>query len=73
VRGVESSPSRRRVVSALASMCKALGAKTIAEGVTSAEERDALLETGCELFQGPLLSRLATAPRRTPFPGSLDR
>lgn len=73
VRGVESSPSRRRVVSALASMCKALGAKTIAEGVTSAEERDALLETGCELVQGPLLSRLATAPRRTPFPGSLDR
>lgn len=73
VHGVESSPSRRRVVGALASMCKALGAVTIAEGVTSAEERDALLETGCELVQGPLLSRLATSPRRTPFPGSLDR
>lgn len=73
VRGVESSPSRRRVVGALASMCKALGAITIAEGVTSAEERDALMETGCELVQGPLLSRLAASPRRTPFPGSMDR
>lgn len=72
VRGVETSAPRRRIVGALASMCRALGAATIAEGVASSEERDALLETGCDLVQGPLLSRLA-ASRRTPFPGSLDR
>ncbi len=73
VRGLDGSGSRQRLVTALVSMCRALGAATIAEGVTSAEERDALLEAGCDLVEGPLLSRLAGSTRRTPYPGSEGR
>jgi EAL domain-containing protein (putative c-di-GMP-specific phosphodiesterase class I) len=66
VRGVDRSPARQRIVAALASMCKALDARAVAEGVASAEERDALVLSGCDFVQGPLVAHHApaSAPRR---------
>jgi EAL domain-containing protein (putative c-di-GMP-specific phosphodiesterase class I) len=66
VRGIDRSPARQRIVAALASMCKALDARAVAEGVASAEERDALVISGCDFVQGPLVAHHApaSAPRR---------
>jgi EAL domain-containing protein (putative c-di-GMP-specific phosphodiesterase class I) len=61
VRGIERAPARQRIVAAFVSMAHALDAKTIAEGVTSAEERDALVLAGCDFVQGALV-----AVRHTP-------
>lgn len=70
VRRVHDSPTRQRVVAAMAAMCKTLGAATIAEGVVTAEERDALLDAGVDALQGPLVAPLApnSVTRRTPVP-----
>lgn len=62
VRGLDGAPPRRRVVAALASMCRALDAVAIAEGVSTAEECDALVEAGCAVVQGPLVRRHALPP-----------
>jgi len=59
VRGVNESAARRRIVAALISMCKALDAVAVGEGVSTAEERDALVEAGCTIVQGPLMLRHA--------------
>jgi EAL domain-containing protein (putative c-di-GMP-specific phosphodiesterase class I) len=66
VRGLDLAPKRKRVVRALASMCTALGAVAVAEGVSTAEERTAVEEAGCALVQGPLQVR--HSPRSTPRP-----
>lgn len=55
VRGVNGSAPRRRIVAALVGMCRALDAVAIAEGVSTAEERDALMEAGCSFVQGSLV------------------
>jgi EAL domain-containing protein (putative c-di-GMP-specific phosphodiesterase class I) len=44
-----------------------MGKKVIAEGIETMEERDALVEMGCDFLQGYLFAR----PGR-PFPGTLD-
>jgi EAL domain-containing protein (putative c-di-GMP-specific phosphodiesterase class I)/CheY-like chemotaxis protein len=67
VRGLDRAPKRKRVVRALASMCTALGAVTVAEGVSTAEERAAVEDAGCVLVQGPLM-QARLAPRSTPRP-----
>lgn len=55
VRGVNASAPRRRIVAALVGMCRALDAVAVAEGVSTAEERDALMEAGCSFVQGSLV------------------
>jgi EAL domain-containing protein (putative c-di-GMP-specific phosphodiesterase class I) len=59
VRGLDSSVGRRRLVTALVSMCRSLDAVTIAEGVSTAEECEALHEAGCGLMQGAIAARYA--------------
>lgn len=59
VRGIDSSDLRRRVVWALLTLCRELSAEVVAEGVETAAERDALLDLGCDLFQGYLFARPA--------------
>ena len=61
VRGLDSSPGRRRLVAALVSMCRSLDAVSVAEGVSTAEECDALVEAGCGVMQGSLVLRHAPA------------
>jgi EAL domain-containing protein (putative c-di-GMP-specific phosphodiesterase class I) len=57
VRDMDGSAGRRRIVSALVSMCRTLDAVPVAEGVSTAEEREALLEAGCSVVQGAIAAR----------------
>lgn len=68
VRGLDGSLGRRRLVTALVSMCRALEAEPIAEGVSTAEEREALVAAGCHIVQGPIAMRhLPPSSRRPSF------
>ena len=64
VRGLDSSVGRRRLVSALVSMCRSLDAVAIAEGVSTAEECDALHDAGCGMMQGAIAVRYAPPSNR---------
>jgi len=64
VKGLDGSLGRRRLVSALVSMCRSLDAVSIAEGVSTAEERDALLSAGCNVVQGAIAARHAPPSTR---------
>jgi len=55
VRDVNGSVTRRRVVKVLVTMARALDAVAVADGVSTAEERDALVDAGCSFVQGPLV------------------
>jgi diguanylate cyclase (GGDEF)-like protein len=50
------------VVRAVLAMARTLGMDVIAEGIETDEQRDFLLEIGCELGQGYLFSRARSAP-----------
>jgi EAL domain-containing protein (putative c-di-GMP-specific phosphodiesterase class I) len=64
VRGVERSQVNQRLVRTMVAFSKESGAALIAEGVETVAERDALVDLGCDLFQGYLFAR--PAPN---FPG----
>lgn len=64
IRGMDRSAGRCRLVSALVSMCRTLDAVSIAEGVSTAEEREALLEAGCTVVQGAIAARHVPPSRR---------
>jgi EAL domain-containing protein (putative c-di-GMP-specific phosphodiesterase class I)/CheY-like chemotaxis protein len=57
IRDVHLSQIRQRIVGKMASLCKEMGMRVVAEGVESAEERDAAQRLGCELLQGYLYAR----------------
>jgi EAL domain-containing protein (putative c-di-GMP-specific phosphodiesterase class I) len=57
VRGADRDPTRRRLVRAISDLCAELGIRTVAEGVETEGERDALAEMGCDLMQGYLFGR----------------
>lgn len=57
VRDLHHNPTRRRLIDSILSACRDLRCATIAEGVELPAERDALVELGCELFQGYLFAR----------------
>lgn len=69
VRDIDKSPTKRRLVAALVPLCRDMGTTLIVEGVETAEERDTLVELGCELLQGYLFAR----PAKPPPPVSWDR
>jgi signal transduction histidine kinase/EAL domain-containing protein (putative c-di-GMP-specific phosphodiesterase class I) len=52
VRDVNDSTMKRKLVGSMASLCKEMGSLIVAEGVETAEERDTLVELGCDLLQG---------------------
>src|ERR1019366_8353261 len=52
--GIGTSPNRQRTVRAIYAMFASLEVPLIAEGVETAEERDALLAVGADLAQGNL-------------------
>ena len=62
VRNVHLEPTKRKLISSLTALCKDLGHQVIAEGVEVREERDALVECGCDLLQGYLFARPAREP-----------
>jgi diguanylate cyclase (GGDEF)-like protein/PAS domain S-box-containing protein len=61
VRGLAGADADSRIIAAIIQMAEALGLDTVAEGVELAEQRDRLLELGCERGQGYLFS-----PARAP-------
>jgi EAL domain-containing protein (putative c-di-GMP-specific phosphodiesterase class I) len=63
VRDVHSNQVKQKLVRSMTLLCKDLGHLVVAEGVELAEERDALVELGCDLLQGYLFAK----PGR-PFP-----
>jgi EAL domain-containing protein (putative c-di-GMP-specific phosphodiesterase class I)/ActR/RegA family two-component response regulator len=63
VRGVHASQVKQKLVRSMTMLCKDLGLQVVAEGVELREERDQLVELGCDLLQGYLFAK----PGR-PFP-----
>lgn len=61
VRGIESSAVKRRLVSSVVSLCREMDMMLVAEGVETTAERDVLSDLGCDLFQGYLFARPASA------------
>jgi EAL domain-containing protein (putative c-di-GMP-specific phosphodiesterase class I) len=52
VRGIDTDSRRQAIVKSLLGLCRELGAMTIAEGVETKGECDALVSLGCNVFQG---------------------
>jgi len=63
VRDVHQSPVKQKLVRSMTQLCKDLGLLVVGEGVEVMEEREALIELGCDLLQGYCMAR----PGR-PFP-----
>jgi EAL domain-containing protein (putative c-di-GMP-specific phosphodiesterase class I) len=57
VRDLDKQPKKRRVVAAIATLCRELGGRIVAEGVETEAERGALVDSGIDLIQGFLLAR----------------
>lgn len=65
VAGVDRSPDRRAICTALVALARGLGLRAQAEGTQSEDEVGILRAQGCELYQGPCFSRpLAAADFR---------
>jgi EAL domain-containing protein (putative c-di-GMP-specific phosphodiesterase class I) len=52
VRGVDRNRTKQKIISSLYSLCNDLSIIVVAEGVETAEERDVLVDLGCDLLQG---------------------
>jgi EAL domain-containing protein (putative c-di-GMP-specific phosphodiesterase class I) len=61
VRGIESSAVKRKLVGSVSSLCHEMDMLLVAEGVETTAERDVLVNLGCDLFQGFLFARPASA------------
>ena len=61
VRGIDASLPRRIIVGGIASMCRSLGVKLVAEGIETPAEFAALRDIGVRYIQGFLLARPAFA------------
>lgn len=59
IRDIHLSKTKQTVVGSLLKLANDIGASTICEGVENAQERDALLALGCDLFQGYFFGRPA--------------
>jgi EAL domain-containing protein (putative c-di-GMP-specific phosphodiesterase class I) len=57
VRDLHKSPVKRKVVRSMTALFKDMGVTVVAEGIEVVEERDTLVELGCDLLQGYLLAR----------------
>jgi len=57
VRGVDSSPTRRKVIQAMTALFAEMEMQVVAEGVETVGERDTLIELGVDLLQGYLFAR----------------
>ena len=62
IMGLTHGSRRQKLVRSIVRMCVEQGAKVVAEGIETAEELSAILETGAHYGQGYLLAR----PARTP-------
>jgi EAL domain-containing protein (putative c-di-GMP-specific phosphodiesterase class I) len=61
IRDVHLQPTKQTLVRTMITMCRELGMQVVAEGIETTEERDAIVEAGCDLLQGYLFARPGTA------------
>jgi EAL domain-containing protein (putative c-di-GMP-specific phosphodiesterase class I) len=57
VQDLAASPVRQKLVSSMATTCRELGMRVVAEGIESENDRVLLSELGCDLMQGFLFAR----------------
>jgi EAL domain-containing protein (putative c-di-GMP-specific phosphodiesterase class I) len=57
VRDVHQSEAKQKIIGSMVSLCHEMGKVIVAEGVENREERDALVELGCDLLQGYFFAR----------------
>jgi EAL domain-containing protein (putative c-di-GMP-specific phosphodiesterase class I) len=57
VRDIDRHPTKRRVVGAIATLCRELGSRVVAEGVETQAELRTVRDAGIELIQGFLFAR----------------
>ena len=63
VRGIDSSPTRRKVIFAMTTLFVETGVKVVAVGVETESECKTLVELGVDLMQGHLFARPAPMPK----------
>lgn len=59
IRDLDKHPTKRRVVAAIATLCRELGGRVVAEGVETVAERQIITDAGIDLIQGYLLAKPA--------------
>ena len=57
VRDIDRHATKRRVVAAIANLCRELGGRVVAEGVETDAERKACVDSGIDLLQGYLFAK----------------
>jgi EAL domain-containing protein (putative c-di-GMP-specific phosphodiesterase class I)/ActR/RegA family two-component response regulator len=65
-RGVDTNPTKQKVIRSLTSLCQDLNMMVVIEGVETQAERDAVIGVGCDALQGFLFGfpdRAIVAPR----------
>jgi EAL domain-containing protein (putative c-di-GMP-specific phosphodiesterase class I) len=62
VRNIHKSDVKQRLMRVMSNLCHDMGMQTVAEGIETNAERDAVVELGCDLLQGYLLGRPAKIP-----------
>ncbi len=58
-RNVEREPKKQNLIRSMRKICQELDVEFITEGVESVPQRDALVQLGCDLFQGYLFGKPA--------------
>jgi EAL domain-containing protein (putative c-di-GMP-specific phosphodiesterase class I) len=67
VRDIHAQPTKQTLVRTMIAMCRELRMQVVAEGIETADERDAIAEAGCDLLQGYLFAKPGSAFPRTVF------
>jgi EAL domain-containing protein (putative c-di-GMP-specific phosphodiesterase class I) len=57
IRDIHKTPVKRKLVHFVTALCRDLGITVVAEGIEVIEERDTIVELGCDLLQGYLLGK----------------
>ncbi len=63
IREIDRQRMKQRIVRSMVQLCHEMGQQIVAEGIETVEERDTLIDLGCDLLQGYLIAK----PGR-PFP-----
>ncbi|MEM7448793.1 MAG: EAL domain-containing protein [Myxococcota bacterium] len=59
VRDIHLSPTKQKLVRSMTQLCAEMGMEVVGEGIECPEERDTLVELGCDLLQGYYFSKPA--------------
>jgi EAL domain-containing protein (putative c-di-GMP-specific phosphodiesterase class I) len=57
IRDVHKHPLKQKLMRSMTALCKDVGITVVAEGIEITEEKDVIVELGCDLLQGFLLAK----------------